>query len=273
MTKRKTSAIVYDRESDGVDYIAISSRARTRLGRALAAGGHLPSEHRDYGRFNSIAGLIRFLGGDHREINREISGVEYDDAYTDTLGEQYEEVLQDYLKQALNSLSYLKSDIRQVIRDKTPFAVFHAVDDEWVNLPCPLWLQETLTALLKALADQDTMESSMVMQIMSVDPGTDQGEASILLHATKTADGVTLKEVKSLDWDAEVVHPSSPQRSLLQLQAAYIEATQGTDAAIDFVVSQAEYDSLPENVRTMMGDALKIQRAIEGTAVPAPKKE
>ncbi len=281
MSKRKSIAHDYDREQDGVEYIAISCRARTRLGRALAAGGHLPSEHRDYGRFNSIAGLIRYLGGDHREINRDISGVEYDDAYTDQLGSQYEEVLQVYLKRALNTLAFLKSDLRMAIADKLPFYLYHVVDNEWVNVPMPEWLDELIKDMLKSMGDQDQAESAQAMQVQTSLHVEDPNAQEIDLSIEKQGDGsvriknATLSGVmgKSLDWDANEIHPPTTQRSLLQLQAAYIEATQGTDAAIDFVVSQAEYDSLPENVRTMMGETLKIQRAIEGTAVPAPKKE
>ncbi|WJJ55167.1 hypothetical protein [Xanthomonas phage RTH11] len=239
MSKKKNARLDYDRDSDGVDYIAISSKARTRLGRALATGGHLPFEHRDYGHFNSVAGLIRFLGGDHREINREISGVEYDDAITDRLGDQYEEVLQDHLRQALHSLAFLKADIQMAAHNQLDFIVFHNVDDDWVQLEKPLWLAELIQDLLKSVPVQGSGP-------------------------------------KTLDWDpAEIQAPvvQTPQRTLLELQAAWLEAKAGTNEMIDFLVSQEEYDSIPEHVRTMMGETLKLQRAIDGTAVPAPPKK
>ena len=248
MSNKKNARLDYDRDSDGVDYIAISSKARTRLGRALAAGGHLPLEHRDYGRFNSVAGLIRYLGGDHREINREISGVEYDDAITDRLGDQYEEVLQEHLKQALNSLAFLKADIRQAIHDKIDFVLYHVVEDDWVQSEMPLWLSELIQDMLKQMDLQDKKESAAAFEM-----------------------------TKSLDWDPkefEMTSTKTPtQRTLLEMQTAWLELNAGTNEAIDFVVSQEEYDSIPDHVRTMMGDTLKLQRAIDGTAVPAPPKK
>lgn len=276
MSKSSTTAILYDRDADGVDYIAISSRARTRLGRALAAGGHLPTEHKDYGRFNSLAGLIRYLGGDHREINREISGVEYDDAITDKLGQQYEDVLQEHLKQALNSLAFLKGDIRQVIYDKLDFVLFHVMDDDWVQLEKPAWLTELITDMLKQMALQDGKVSAMAMSMMGPAIEAELAKAAapdlkeITVHVHKKDGVVSAKVVESLD---VVDGKTSTQRTLLELQTAWLEANAGTNAAVDFVVTQEEYDSIPENVRTMMGETLKMQRAIDGTAVPAPKKE
>lgn len=282
MNKRKSHAHDYDRESDGVEYIAISSKARTRLGRALAAGGHLPLEHRDYGHFNSVAGLIRYLGGDHREINREISGVEYDDAITDKLGNQYEEVLQEHVKQALNTLAFLKADIRQAAADKLPFILFHNVEDEWVQLEMPLWMSELIQDMFKQMAIQDGKVSAMAMSMMGPAIEAELAKADapdlkeITVHVHKKDGVVSAEVVKCLDWDPKVLETpgkTAAQRTLLELQTAWLEANAGTNAAVDFVVSQEEYDSIPENVRTMMGETLKLQRAIDGTAVPAPPKK
>lgn len=283
MSNKKNARLDYDRDSDGVDYIAISSKARTRLGRALAAGGHLPLEHRDYGRFNSVAGLIRYLGGDHREINREISGVEYDDAITDRLGNQYEEVLQEHLKQALNSLAFLKADIRQAIHDKMDFVLYHVVEDEWVQLEMPVWLSELIQDMFKQMAIQDGKVSAMAMNMMGPAIEAELAKADapdlkeITVHVHKKDGVVSAEVVKSLDWDLkefEMASTKTPtQRTLLEMQTAWLEANAGTNEAIDFVVSQEEYDSIPDHVRTMMGDTLKFQRAIDGTAVPAPPKK
>lgn len=244
MTKLKIGQLYeYDRDVDGVDMIAISSRARTLLGRGLAAGALLPSSHQIYGSFKSLAGFIRYVCGDRREHVREIVGVEYDDAILDKIPAQYEDVVQDHFVHVFTRGRAQELALHKSLHDNTlPFFLYQEVDGELIPVRAPAWFNEVLVRLMK--------------------------RKPILEELTK-----------GFQWDEKELHtpPATPeearQRSLKELQAEYLRIHEGTDAQIDFLVSQAEYDSIPEPIRRAMGNALKIQAIFEGRHIPAPPKK
>ncbi len=147
------SLLEYDVRDDGTRMIAVSSRGRTLLGRLLAAGAYLPVDMGDRGRFQSLAGFIRYLTGDRREINRGICGVEYDDALNDTVPEPYHEILQHYVMQMMRSPRAVEKDLLGLLRSNSmPLAVFYDVGEELMPLPMPEWYLEVLSQIRRRAA-------------------------------------------------------------------------------------------------------------------------
>lgn len=235
----------YDRDMDGNDIIAISSRGRTLLGRGLAVGALLPSEHPDYGSFKSMAGFIRFVCGDRRELMREIFGVQYDEAIFDPIPPSYEEVIQDQVVRVLAQGQIRGQSLHQGLLENTlPLSLYQDVDGELHPVKMPTWFIEALERLLK--------------------------RTPVALESP----------AQGFQWDASEFDPPPPatpeearRRSLRELQAEYLRIHEGTDAEIDFWVSQPEYDSIPEAIRKQMGTTLKIQAVLEGKHNPAPPKK
>lgn len=132
MSKKNKNAPEYERDDDGQVYIAITSRGRTRLGRMLAAGAHLPFELRNYGKFNSLAGLIRYLRGDRRDTSHLISGIEHDGELCEKVQEQYEEILFDRALVLFRSVPDLNADL--------PLFAYREVDGDMQPVKLPEWM-------------------------------------------------------------------------------------------------------------------------------------
>lgn len=144
----KSKRYDYDRDNDGEVMIAISSKGRTLLGRMLAAGAFLPTTHPDYGSFNSMAGFIRYLSGDRRELMREISGIEYDDALTQKVPPHYEDVIQEHLINVLTTGRAAQIGLIKLLQDNTlPCSIYHDAGEELVNQITPEWFDEVLHRL------------------------------------------------------------------------------------------------------------------------------
>jgi hypothetical protein len=151
MTKLKIDQLYeYDRNADGVDMIAITSRGRTSLGRGLAAGAHLPSTHETFGSFKSMAGFIRYVCGDRREFTRSISGVEYDEALLDKIPVQYEDVVQDHFIQVLTQGRAQELLLHKALHNNTlPCFLYQDVEGELIPVRTPAWFAEVLERLAK----------------------------------------------------------------------------------------------------------------------------
>lgn len=228
----------YDREDDGVLYIAISSKGRTKLGRLLAAGANLPVGFQERGEFASLAAFIRYLNGDRRELVRHERGVEFDEALNEAVPEPYHELLHQYVRVMTHSPKAAELGLMKLLRDNhLPFAVYQAIDGEMVPMPLPQWYGEVLE------------------------------KEKHRLH-TRPPEKIN----KNLEWDEKEFAPVKP-RTLSELQQAYVELTQGTDEMVELVVSQEEYDSIPPPLRRMMGETLKLQYALEGRYIKSPKRE
>lgn len=142
------SLLEYDTRDDGSTMVAVSSRGRTLLGRMLAAGAYLPVEMPGRGKFNSLAGFIRYLNGDHREINRGVCGVDYDDALNDTIPEPYHEILQQYVSLMARTPWTVEKDLLGMLRVNTcPLTAYYDTGEELVPFPIPQWYVEVLSQL------------------------------------------------------------------------------------------------------------------------------
>lgn len=207
MTKLKIGSLYeYDRNADGVEMIAISSRGRTPLGRGLAAGAHLPSTHPTFGSFKSMAGFIRYVCGDRREFVRGISGVEFDDALLDSIPVQYEDVVQDHFMRVLTEGRAQELKLHAYLHANTlPCFLYQDVDGDMIPVRTPAWFTEVLERLAK-----------------------------------------------------RVPVAYVPPRSLKELQDEF-QRLHANGKHADFWVTQAEFDSLPEAIRTAMGSDLKIK--------------
>lgn len=141
----------YVREDDGREFIAISSKARTVLGRGLAAGSLLQVNHPEFGKFKSMAGFLRYLAEARSDQAREIYGAEHDDALLLKLPPQYEEVAQHFLWLALTEAPWaISGDLHGLLRENTlPLQAFLSVDDEWIPMSLPLWYREALCTFAK----------------------------------------------------------------------------------------------------------------------------
>lgn len=238
----------YDREHDGTIMIAVSSRGATRLGRGLAAGSHLPIVHPDYGAFNSMAGFIRYLGGEKRDYVRTISGLEFDDALDYQIPAHYEDVLQEHFFRVLTTLRGADLGLpRYLHANLLPYRVYHDVEGDLVPVATPVWFQEALDFLAKRKELVGEYRTSMNNSHV----GAHCSPYSILWNSPEEV-GV---------------------RSLKVLQDEYLRLHEGESAEVDFWVSQPEYDRIPESLRTAMGNVLKIQATPEGRYKPAPPKK
>lgn len=229
----------YNREADGVTMIAICSQGRTKLGRMLAAGASIPVNLSERGGFASLSAFIRYINGDRRNHVREERGPDYDEALNDSVAEPYHELLQSYVRAMLLSPRAEEAGLLKLLQtNNKPFAVYQDADGELVPMPMPMWYAEVL--------------NKMRHQI-----GVAKPEA-------------VAPPAKALEWDAAEFAFMDKPRSLVDLQAAYIEMTQGTSEATQFLVSQAEYESIPQDVRKIMASAVDLQIVFEGKYIHPP---
>lgn len=225
----------YSREADGVTMIAICSQGRTKLGRMLAAGASIPVHLNERGGFASLSAFIRYINGDRRTHVREERGPDYDEALNDQVAEPYHDLLQSYVRAMLLSPRATEAGMLGLLqKNNLPFAVYQDADGELVPMPLPLWYAEVLNQL-------------------------------------RTQVGATRAQV--MDADATVFEFADKPRSLAELQAAYVEMTQGTAESTEFLVSQAEYESIPEDVRRIMASTINLQIVFEGKHIHPPAEK
>lgn len=133
----------YDRQSDGVDYIAINCRAGTNLGRALSLGAGYYLQTRYNGNFQSLGGLVRYLNrsGDPfarvatgREQDMEIAA-KFDDTHTGT-----------FIKAMWSAVGGVEWLTQALVDNKLPFVYFVDFDDGegLVPVQMPDWYSEAL---------------------------------------------------------------------------------------------------------------------------------
>ncbi|QVD49403.1 assimilatory nitrate reductase large subunit [Xanthomonas phage vB_XciM_LucasX] len=141
---------IFDLEEDGQSFIAISSRGKTRLGRALAAGAGWQLLVPGYGGFTSLAGLIRFMAGDQRGVNKVICGADYDDALTESVKSVYEELVVGYVRAIFSCPRGQELGLLRLLHENPlPFAIVYNIDDDWVaSKPAP-WFEEALNELYR----------------------------------------------------------------------------------------------------------------------------
>lgn len=145
---KKPKKFQYDRELDGHDYIAINGRARTVLGRMLAAGAHLPMQHKAFGSFNSLAGFLRCLRKDRRDWSHMLSGNDFDSEIALAIPERYEDVAQQYVIDLVLSPRGVELKLLTLLRSNVlPFAVFEDAEGELTHVDTPPWFVEVLTKL------------------------------------------------------------------------------------------------------------------------------
>ena len=232
----------YSREADGVTMIAICSQGRTKLGRMLAAGASIPVHLNERGGFASLSAFIRYINGDRRTHVREERGPDYDEALNDQVAEPYHDLLQSYVRAMLLSPRATEAGMLGLLqKNNLPFAVYQDADGELVPMPLPLWYAEVLNQLR-------TQVGATRAQVMDA-------------------------KAKNLEWDATVFEFADKPRSLAELQAAYVEMTQGTSESSQFLVSQAEYESIPEDVRQIMASTIDLQIVFEGKYINPPTRK
>ena len=163
--KSKRDLEEYVREDDGVHYIAISSKGRSKLGRLLAAGAYLPVNVPQYGTFSSLAAFIRFVNGDRREHVRTECGVDMDEALNESVPDSYHDLLQSYVGQMIHTPRAVELDLPNLLwANHLPFAVYQYVDGEMIPMELPPWFEEIIqrTRKLGAPPPPPTVQAPVV---------------------------------------------------------------------------------------------------------------
>lgn len=134
----------YDRQSDGVDYIAINVRAATPLGRALSLGTAWRVETNYHGNFQSLGGLVRYLTRHNDPFARIAMGGEQDMEIATKFDDSFTSMFIGAMWDAVSKVEWL---VQALAENKLPFVYFVNFEDGegLVAMKMPHWFEEALT--------------------------------------------------------------------------------------------------------------------------------
>ena len=111
----------YDRQSDGVDYIAINVRAATPLGRALSLGTAWRVETRYHGDFSSLGGVVRYFARANDPFCRDATGPEQEMEISTTFDDVYSDVFTQLMWETLSKIQWVMD---AMVENRLPFVYY-----------------------------------------------------------------------------------------------------------------------------------------------------
>ena len=133
----------YDRQSDGVDYIAINVRAATPLGRALSLGTAWRVETNYHGNFSSLGGVVRYFARPNDPFCREATGAEQDMEISTTFDDVYSDVYPQLMWETLSKIVWVMA---AMVANRLPFVYYvnYGDGDGLQPVRMPQWFAEAV---------------------------------------------------------------------------------------------------------------------------------
>lgn len=133
----------YDRQSDGVDYIAINVRAATPLGRALSLGTAWRVETNYHGNFSSLGGVVRYFARPNDPFCREATGAEQDMEISTTFDDVYSDVYTQLMWETLSKIDWVMA---AMVANRLPFVYYvdYGDGDGLQPVRMPQWFAEAV---------------------------------------------------------------------------------------------------------------------------------
>lgn len=133
----------YDRQSDGVDYIAINVRAATPLGRALSLGTAWCVETNYHGNFSSLGGVVRYFARPNDPFCREATGAEQDMEISTTFDDVYSDVYTQLMWETLSKIDWVMA---AMVANRLPFVYYvdYGDGDGLQPVRMPQWFAEAV---------------------------------------------------------------------------------------------------------------------------------
>lgn len=134
----------YLRSSDGVEFIAINTRAGTNLGRALSLGAGYNLQTNYHGDFMSLGGLVRYLARHNDPFARVAQGAEQDMEISSTFDDAHTGTFINAMWQAVSGVEWI---VKALAENKLPFVYYVNFDDGEGLQPVkmPQWFSEALS--------------------------------------------------------------------------------------------------------------------------------
>lgn len=133
----------YDRQSDGVDYIAINVRAATPLGRALSLGTAWRVETRYHGDFSSLGGVVRYFARANDPFCRDATGPEQEMEISTTFDDVYSDVFTQLMWETLSKIDWVMA---AMVANRLPFVYYvnYGDGDGLQPVRMPQWFAEAV---------------------------------------------------------------------------------------------------------------------------------